>query len=62
LWLRFETDPDFTLDFLIAEKLGCTVRELHQRMDLSEWVAWGVLLGRRAQAKELAALKMSARR
>lgn len=32
-----------------------TVAELHERMPLHEWVAWGVYFGRRAQQRELAA-------
>jgi hypothetical protein len=55
--MRFETDAAFHLDFVLAEKLGCTVGELRRRMPMEEYVAWGVFLGRRAQARDLAALR-----
>jgi hypothetical protein len=57
LWLRMETDPAFNLEYVLAEKIGCTVRELRQRMPMEEFVGWGVFLGRRAQARELAQLR-----
>lgn len=52
--MRFETDNAFHFDFYLAEKLGCTVRELHKRLSAEEWMQWGVYYGRKAQARELA--------
>jgi|1185.fasta_scaffold42123_3 hypothetical protein len=52
-----ETDPAFNLEYVLAEKIGCTVRELRRRMPMEEFVGWGVFLGRRAQARELTQLR-----
>lgn len=57
LWLRFETDPEFHFDFFLAEKLGCTVGEMRRRVSAEEWRAWAVYYARRAQRRELAALR-----
>jgi hypothetical protein len=52
-----ETEPDFNFDFFLAEKMRCTVAELHQRLSAREWIEWGVYYGRKAQAIELATLR-----
>jgi hypothetical protein len=55
-WLRFETEPDFHFDYFLAEKLGRTVGEI-RRMPAEEWINWGVYFGRKAQQRELAAMR-----
>jgi hypothetical protein len=57
MWLRFETDPAFNFDFVLAELLGCTVAEMRRRVSAEEYVAWGVFLGRRAQRKQMDAMR-----
>lgn len=54
-WLRFETDPAFHFDYFLADKLRCTVAELHRRVSAQEWHDWAIYYGRIAQQKELAA-------
>lgn len=44
-------------DFVLAEKLGRTVAEIHAEMSMAEWVAWSRFYAVRRQAEELAARK-----
>jgi len=53
-WLRFETDPAFSFDFFLAEKLGKTIEEI-QAMPALRYMQWGIYFGRKAQAQEMAA-------
>lgn len=52
---------DLQLDFVLAEKLGCTVAELRERMSAMEWMQWGRYLAVKAQTRELEAKAAAAR-
>lgn len=41
-------------DFLLAQTLGMTVRQLREEMSNREYVQWQVYLGRKAQNQDLA--------
>jgi len=57
-YLAFEEDPSLEFEFYLAEKVfHCTVAELRARLDQSEFVQWGVYIGRKAQRDEMAMLK-----
>lgn len=51
-----ETEPDYLFDFYLAEKLGKTLDEV-RRMPAHQWMEWGIYFGRKAQAKQMAALQ-----
>ena len=56
-YLAFENDPDWELEFFLAEKLHMTVARLRREMPNDELVRWSVYFGRRNQEAELAAAK-----
>lgn len=49
------------LDFVLARMIGCTVSELHERMDMREWVYWSRFLAVERQSQELAEKAAAAR-
>lgn len=57
-----EAEPDFELEFVLAEKLKMTVSQLRQDMSQREFMEWAVYLGRKAQREEMAQTKAKARR
>lgn len=48
-------------DFVLARMIGCTVAELHDRMDMREWVYWSRFLAVERQSQELAEKAATAR-
>ncbi len=53
----FEADPELEFEFYLADRLSRTVDELRQSMGQDEFVRWAVYHGRKAQRRELAAMK-----
>lgn len=56
-YLEFEENPDLEFEFYLADRMGCTVGELRERMPAAEYVGWCVFHSRKAQRQELEALK-----
>lgn len=55
-YLAFEEDPALEFEFYLAEKVfHCTVAELRERLDQSEFSQWGIYFARIAQRKEMEA-------
>ena len=48
-------------EFQLAEKFGCTVRELRERIDEREYLHWHRYYGVKAQNEEMAAAEADAR-
>lgn len=57
----FESSPDLEFEFYIADRLGCTLGELRERMPAGEYVQWWIFHSRWAQRKELEARKAAGR-
>jgi hypothetical protein len=51
-----ENDPTIEFDYFLADRLKCTVAQLHQ-MDHAEYVGWCVYYGRKAQREQIATAK-----
>lgn len=54
-YLEFESDEALEFEYYLADRLKMTVARLREEMPASEFMAWQVYHGRRAQRAELAA-------